>query len=1534
MADRNEIENALTYIDSTDRDTWLKVGTALKTELGASGFDLFDSWSQKAKNYNARAVVDVWKSAIVGTSNVGFIFNQAKERGFTRQNAKPMSAAEIAERNRRNEKLAKQAAIQKQKEQENATRKALFVWNQSTKANPNHPYLKAKGINDPIVLSSIRQQGGSLVIPLKQGKNIVGIQRIFENGNKFLPPNTPKRGSALIVGDTSQIAKGFYMAEGFATAATIAVATNRACVVCIDAGNLPEIAKKLKPFVDKHNTPVLVCADIDADHKGEKKANEAAEVLGKTAKVITPDFTANELQQWQDKHNGELPTDFNDLQAIGGIARVKSALKDAFRQTKPQDKLLINIYGSPATGKSYTAENLAAQFREIGVECALVTEYATELIKAGRHEELKDQITVTGEQLRREQEAFNHANIVITDSPTALGTLYSPTEQKDKVIQFGEQSDKIPHINILLRHNAESLATFSMNGRIHGKEESLRIQGEIIDMLQGKDRIHFERGIAIEELINHIGTNQEWQRFAKHHNINLPRFDIDMDSTVMNKDNNLSDSMKNVENDTLTLKKTAESITMTTAAKVIPTENKPSLLKPIHAKNYDDDPIRKAIQDIVIDDVTANFALYQQEYRQHPESFGGRYICSDLFKETMPFYNADRETRSLFNGLVHNSAAVLADKQFYDALREIRQENDSKGKVAVFLTGSPGAGKTSSIQQVMAGNANTALIYEGQLIRPESAVDKIQAALDSGLKVKILAVHNTPETVLDNTIRRFEKIGRGSSIEVMAQIMGKTADGLDQLHQHFGDRIELEIHERHENQRLPIQRGWEHLDILRKDGDYVQLKHRLGQVLEQSRETGTYSEDALHQAYGRTGRVEQRHRLSLSSALLAYETRPRVLGDSRKQSLLSALETLTPSKQNSDISQDDEKTRPPQGGFVLPETSFRQHEINQPKDNIMAKQDQLTVSPPLEKQELKPDTWQPETPEFTNPELENSIDFSDDRQMVVDEIERPTQPEMTNQEKVQAAFETLQNQYNGYRYNPETNEVAIENSKTQEKLHYDNDKIVYTAVDNGERKTIGDIDISDLSPEYIALSVENRRLTYNQELLQNGFPNEEKRQEFDRQADKLDESVREANRKTKTLIPPEAPPAELSERYLAVKRQFMDNTTHYGEKTNLGVKTRVDYVDAKNSKTVLFTDKGSKLTTAKNDPQTVADMIEVAKAKGWTTLKLSGNKEFKRQAWLAAESQGIKTRGYSPSPEDKVMLEKLREQKSLNTVEQGRQKQEQSPEKADNQPQKVVKNKQTANKGGILLAHGQAPYEFNDKNMDSYYAKVQFADGKEKVFWGVGLQDAIANSGAKIGDRISLNSTGKETVRVRADKDTDGKAFVSNDTNVEEKTFERNAWHVTIHEKAQTKEELVQEQLVADAVATGVVSTRNYEIDKSIESEKEMLNQSMQTLPERNGNYTDTMMLQIRQDYEKAISTLPKHQQQDLNRLENYVIKELGNHPQISKDALNQTMSAFKRQVTEDINNGTFNMPSYDKQVTRTQSKTRSVIKEKGLSIG
>ncbi len=62
MSNYEEIQNALSYIDARDRDTWFEVGAALKDELGEDGYALWDNWSQSAESYKSQDAKAVWKS--------------------------------------------------------------------------------------------------------------------------------------------------------------------------------------------------------------------------------------------------------------------------------------------------------------------------------------------------------------------------------------------------------------------------------------------------------------------------------------------------------------------------------------------------------------------------------------------------------------------------------------------------------------------------------------------------------------------------------------------------------------------------------------------------------------------------------------------------------------------------------------------------------------------------------------------------------------------------------------------------------------------------------------------------------------------------------------------------------------------------------------------------------------------------------------------------------------------------------------------------------------------------------------------------------------------------------------------------------------------------------------------------------------------------------------------------------------------------------------------------------------------------------
>ena len=83
MNNADRIISALSIIDPTDRETWLRMGMAIKSELADTGFDLWEKWSLQAESFNTKDAQDVWKSIREnGKVNIGTLFYEAKKNGW------------------------------------------------------------------------------------------------------------------------------------------------------------------------------------------------------------------------------------------------------------------------------------------------------------------------------------------------------------------------------------------------------------------------------------------------------------------------------------------------------------------------------------------------------------------------------------------------------------------------------------------------------------------------------------------------------------------------------------------------------------------------------------------------------------------------------------------------------------------------------------------------------------------------------------------------------------------------------------------------------------------------------------------------------------------------------------------------------------------------------------------------------------------------------------------------------------------------------------------------------------------------------------------------------------------------------------------------------------------------------------------------------------------------------------------------------------------------------------------------------------
>lgn len=329
MPDYNEIDRALSYVSNAeDRELWVRMGAGIKTELGEDGFDIWDRWSQTADNYQSQSAKAVWKSLRPGRVNIGSVFHEAKNGGYKpdKKQFKPVDSEELKRKALERQQREALAIAERLEAAGQAKNKAQILFNKGDPVNPNHPYLLKKGITDPAILANLRQQGNSLLIPVKQNKEIVAVQKINPDGSKYFGKDEMLTGSAFLIGNISKAkATGLILAEGLATGASLHAATGKPVLVVFAAHNLVAVAENIK----KADVPIVLAADNDSKTKnaGLKFAKKAAEILGDRAEIKMPVFDDKDTAIYQEKHGFDKhPSDFNDLHEIRGLDAVRQVI--------------------------------------------------------------------------------------------------------------------------------------------------------------------------------------------------------------------------------------------------------------------------------------------------------------------------------------------------------------------------------------------------------------------------------------------------------------------------------------------------------------------------------------------------------------------------------------------------------------------------------------------------------------------------------------------------------------------------------------------------------------------------------------------------------------------------------------------------------------------------------------------------------------------------------------------------------------------------------------------------------------------------------------------------------------------------------------------------------------------------------------------------------------------------------------------------------------------------------------------------------
>ncbi len=93
------------------------------------------------------------------------------------------------------------------------------------------------------------------------------------------------------------------------------------------------------------------------------------------------------------------------------------------------------------------------------------------------------------------------------------------------------------------------------------------------------------------------------------------------------------------------------------------------------------------------------------------------------------------------------------------------------------------------------------------------------------------------------------------------------------------------------------------------------------------------------------------------------------------------------------------------------------------------------------------------------------------------------------------------------------------------------------------------------------------------------------------------------------------------------------------------------FFDPKNTDAAAFEDKGNKLETQSNSHNVAEILVQIARARGWDEIKVSGSETFRKEVWLEANQLGMSVKGYTPQDQDKAELARRVRTQPANRIE-------------------------------------------------------------------------------------------------------------------------------------------------------------------------------------------------------------------------------------------------------------------------------------------
>lgn len=261
-----------------------------------------------------------------------------------------LTVAEEMAQSRRLAEAKTQRDLEQKKTREVAANTVDLIWSQASAANAEHPYLQRKGIKP----HGARITGdGRLMVPLYNSDGeLSSIQYIDHAGGKLYHPGGQTGSMFWLVGSMDD-ATTLYIAEGFATAATIAEVTGQPCAVAYSASNLVPVTGILKESYGSMD--ICIVADHDASGVGQRYAEQASAKFG--VRMTMPPVLGDANDYVQAGHDLALllkpPAPVTDyLIHADGFSEQPAPIAWLVKHWI-QDKALVMVHGPSGGGKTF-----------------------------------------------------------------------------------------------------------------------------------------------------------------------------------------------------------------------------------------------------------------------------------------------------------------------------------------------------------------------------------------------------------------------------------------------------------------------------------------------------------------------------------------------------------------------------------------------------------------------------------------------------------------------------------------------------------------------------------------------------------------------------------------------------------------------------------------------------------------------------------------------------------------------------------------------------------------------------------------------------------------------------------------------------------------------------------------------------------------------------------------------------------------------------------------------------------------------------